>query len=134
MFYKGLFTIDINQKKNLTHLWKIMKQKYQKAIQNKRFFFKNDIIILVHIHHNTHTSAFPRLPALIALRTFAPSCFTHLMCFTCSPYLRALFVHLKFFLGLIWTPLKTLRFPRTIKGTTNCAAFMWVKKQPLNLS
>ena len=40
---------------------------------------------------------------------------------------NVLFVRLKIFLGWICSPAGTFHFPRTIKITTNCAVFMWVK-------
>ena len=59
---------------------------------------------------------------------------THLARFCVFSSLRALytlFVHFNIALGWIFIPAKTYYFPRTVKGTTNCAAFKWVKKQPL---
>ena len=47
-----------------------------------------------------------------------------------SSALHVLFVRLKIFLGQTCSPAETSHFPSTIKGTTNRAAFMWVKKQP----
>ena len=81
---------------------------------------------------------------LTCLRTFAPSfltliwalqaLFTQLARFCVFVSLRALyalFVHLNIALGWDFIPAKTHNFPITVKGTTNCAAFKWIKKQQL---
>ena len=57
----------------------------------------------------------------------------------CTPSLRALcglstrlsilFAHLKVFSGWLCNPSKKFNFPKTIKDTTNRAAFMWIKKE-----
>ena len=61
-------------------------------------------------------------PYLLSLRVLL----TRLIYVPCTPY----FVQLKFVLEWIRSLSKTFIFPRTIKGTTNCALFMCVEKQP----
>ena len=76
---------------------------------------------------------FAKLRASRAFWPYVPSRLTQ------APYRRALrafftglahLVRLKIFLAWICNPAEIFHFPRTIKGTTNCAVFMWVKKQP----
>ena len=84
--------------------------------------------------------------ALRAIRVFVPytpACLTCLCAsralltrLTYAPFasfsraLHSLFVHVKILLECIFSPAKSYHFPRIIKGTSNCAIFKWVKKQP----
>ena len=83
--------------------------------------------------HGLEPSRLTRLRALCLFVPYAPlrlTCFTHAPCASLRS-LYALFVHFKIALGQIVSPPKTYHFPRIIKGTTNCAVFKWVKKEPL---
>ena len=73
------------------------------------------------------SSCLTSLHALHALRALL----TRLIYEPCAPLsraLRALFVHLKIFLGWVCSPAETFHFPRAIKGTTNRALFLCESK------
>ena len=77
-----------------------------------------------------HAFALSFLALLCALRALL----AHVVQFCVFVSLRALcalFVHFNIPLGWIFVPAKTYHFPRTAKGTTNCTAFKWIKKQLL---
>ena len=70
---------------------------------------------------------------------YVPSCFTRLCAWRalltrliyalCAPFSHTLFVGAKIRLRWICSPAKAFLFPRTIKGTTNGAVFMRVKRR-----
>ena len=81
------------------------------------------------------------LMSLRSVRAFCLTCIHALSAF--APYvpnshvpylsvLRALFVHLKIFSGLIYSTVQTFLFLRTLKGSTTRTVFMCVKKQTWN--
>ena len=83
-------------------------------------------------------SCITRVTRLCSLRAVVPCVSSHLTCLTHAPYLRkprvsfscalrGVFVHLKIFLGWIYSPEEVFHFLWILKGTTNRAVFMCVK-------
>ena len=105
VIYMKLFCFS--KKKYLTYFFSVLS-------------FRSSLLIYV-----PHTSSY--LTCLCAFGVLL-KCFTYAFCASFSRTFCALFVHGKIVFGWICSPAKTHHFPRIIKGTFNCAIFIWVKK------